>query len=194
MKNRLFDRVAKGDMKAFESIYKEYFSRLCVLSEKVVEDSAIAEDIVQNFFLKLWIERSKISDISNEAGYMSRSVYNLSLQHIRLNNIHAKHHGQIYDEKFASSDYYDKQVDMASEDRRITLLRRAVDSLPEQCKEIIQKSRYEGKKSAEIAQEMSLSIRTVENHIYNGIKKIKLYMEEYKTVSIISFIILSMLQ
>lgn len=171
-----FQNVIKGDISAFESIYKEYFSRLCVLSEKIVGDNTIAEDIVQNFFFKLWTERSKLSNVSNYVGYMTRSVHNLSLQHIRQNNIHTKHHGKIYDDKYASAEYFDKQEDMASDDNRIIILRRAIKSLPEQCRMIIVKSRYEGKKSAEIASEMGLSVRTVENQIYNGIKRIKSYI------------------
>lgn len=180
-----FDRIRRGDEKAFELIYKEYFSRLCQLSKKIVGDPVIAEDIVQQLFFTLWNNRSKITIETTGGGYLARSTYNLALQHIRKNSIHSKHHGQIYDDSHSTSNYYDLQVEYAGNEERIFRLRKALQQLPEQCRTIIMLSRYENKKSAEIAAEMNLSVRTVENQLYIGLKKLKEYMNKYNEVGII---------
>lgn len=179
--DNLLSRIKAGDEEAFEFTYTKYFNRLCVLSKKIVCDPAIAEDIVQNFFFRLWVERANIKDISNCGGYIARSIYNLSLQHIRRINTHSKHHSNIYDESFSSSEYYDQMMEIAADDRNIEMLHEAINSLPDQCQTIVKMSRYDNKRSAEIAEELNLSVRTVENHIYNGMKKIKLYLKDKLT-------------
>ncbi|MEG0500348.1 MAG: RNA polymerase sigma-70 factor [Rikenellaceae bacterium] len=187
-----FQRIKRGDEKAFELIYKEYFSRLCLLSKKIVGDPVIAEDIVQQLFFTLWNNRSKITIDTTGGGYLARSTYNLTLQYIRKNSIHSKHHALIYDDLHAGSGYYDQQMEYASDDEKIFKLRKALQLLPEQCRAIIIKSRYENKKSAEIASEMNLSVRTVENQLYIGLKKLKdhLSKESYFGIIIVTYILL----
>lgn len=180
-----FDRIKRGDQKAFELVYKEYFPRLCLLSEKMVGDSVVAEDIVQQLFFKLWNDRSKIVIETTGGGYLARSVYNLSLQHIRKNSLHSKHHGNIYDDLHSGSNYYDQQMEYAADDEIIFKLRKALNLLPEQCRNILILSRYENKKSSEIAQELNLSVRTVENQLYIGIKKLKEYLSKRSEIGII---------
>lgn len=185
-----FDRIKRGDEKAFELIYKEYFSRLCLLSKKIVGDTVIAEDLVQQLFFTLWNNRSKISIDTTGGGYLARSTYNLSLQHIRRNNIHSKHHANIYDDSLSSDSFYDQQIENASDDETISKLRKALQQLPEQCRNILMMSRYENKRNAEIAKEMNLSIRTVENQLYIGIKKLRDIMSNCGELGIIIVLII----
>lgn len=180
-----FDKLKKGDEKAFELIYKEYFSRLCLLSRKIVGDSVIAEDIVQQLFFTLWNNRAKIIIETTGGGYLARSVYNLSLQHIRQNTIRGRHHTIIYDNSYASDSYFDQQLDIASDDEKIERLRKAMQLLPEQCRTILTLSRFNNERSTEIAEELNLSVRTVENQLYIALKKLKEHFNDNKLFGII---------
>lgn len=166
-------QLKRGDERAFELIYKEYFSRMRLLSKKIVGDADIAEDIVQQTFFLLWEKRSSITIEKTIGGYLARSVYNLSLQHLRNNNIHGKHHGLIYDEMYSSTSYFEQQLEFASDDENLFKLKKGLEELPEQCRNILMMSRFDNKKSSDIASELGLSTRTVENQLYIGLKKLK---------------------
>lgn len=180
-----FDKLKNGDEKAFELIYKEYFSRLCLLSQRIVGDSVIAEDIVQQLFFTLWNNRSKIVIVTTGGGYLARSAYNLSLQYLRQNTIRSKHHGIIYEDSHAAQSYFDQQLEMAGDDEKIEKLRKALQLLPEQCRTILVLSRFNNKKSTEIAEELNLSVRTVENQLYIALKKLKEQLNNNKVFGII---------
>ena len=174
----VFIKFKKGDTQAFELIYKKYFSRMYSLSKKVVGDSYIAEDITQQIFLILWEKHDSIAIEGNLVGYLARSVYNLSLQHLRKNNIHTRHHGKIYDEFLSNSKgYFESQLMFIEDDENISLLRKSIQNLPSQCREILELSKFKEKDNKEIAQYLGISTRTVENQLYIGLKKLRQIMK-----------------
>lgn len=175
----MFDRFKKGDTLAYESIYKEYFYRMYLLSKKIVGNVSVAEDITQQVFLVLWEKRKNIVIEQNLGGYLARSIYNSSLQYIKKNNIHIKHHTQIYDEAYDSDEsYIEQQVKFAGDDERIIQLRKNINLLPDQCREILMMSKFKDKNKEEIAEYFNISARTVENQLYIGLKKLRELMKK----------------
>ena len=174
-----FIRFKKGDTEAFGLIYKKYFSRMYSLSKKVVGDSCVAEDITQQVFLILWEKHNIIIIEDNLVGYLARSIYNLSLQHIRKNNSVTKHHNKIYDEVSSSEDaYFEQQLKFIEDDEKIIELRKNIQNLPSQCREILELSKFKNKNNQEIADSLGISTRTVENQLYIGLKKLRQLMKK----------------
>lgn len=161
----------------FKKIYVQYFQRLKRFAVYYALDEADAENIVQDVFLKLWENRSSLEKENFVFSYLFVLVKNKCLDYLR--------HKQVTEEykNYAEREhYYEIQYKLNSltelhsvtdtEEHLYKKLQKALDALPPKCREIFIKSKLEGKKYREIAQEMNLSEKTVENQIGIAFKKI----------------------
>lgn len=165
--------IAKGDKKAFEQLFRDWYVRLCVYAESIVRDRDLAEDLVQGIFCMLWEKRDKVDVRESVKSYLYRSVYNSALNTIKHEKVKIAFLEFI--RKHENEDVNDTERFFDSEDQSIVLkeLNRAIETLPDQCREIFLLSRFAGKKSAEIASELDLSIRTVEAQLYRAMKRLR---------------------
>lgn len=165
--------IAKGDKKAFEQLFRDWYVRLCVYAESIVRDRDLAEDLVQGIFCMLWEKRDRVDVRESVKSYLYRSVYNSALNTIKHEKV------KIAFLEFIRKHEKDEDNDIErffdSEDQNIVLkeLNRAIETLPDQCREIFLLSRFAGKKSAEIASELDLSVRTVEAQLYRAMKRLR---------------------
>lgn len=178
----LFNRVKQGDEKAFESLFKFYYQRLCNYAYSMVVDTAEAEEVVQQVFINIWDKRENIFIDTSFQSYVYRAVNNTCLNKIKQRKVYSLHHENIKQE-------LPKSIDSTSEnilsDELRGAINDAVDMLPEQCRLVFQMSRFEGKKHQEIADELELSIKTVENQIGKALKHMREHLREYLTFAII---------
>lgn len=165
--------IAKGDKKAFEQLFRDWYVRLCVYAESIVRDRDLAEDLVQGIFCTLWEKRDRVDVRESVKSYLYRSVYNSALNTIKHEKVKIAFLEFI--RKHEKEEDNDIERFFDSEDRNIVLkeLNRAIETLPDQCREIFLLSRFAGKKSAEIASELDLSIRTVEAQLYRAMKRLR---------------------
>jgi len=173
----LFEKIKKGDEKAFESLFHQYYAYLCLYATKILQDDVSAEEIVQNFFVKLWEKREELFIETSIKSYLFRSVKNLCLNSIEHNKIKQKHARITIAEGKATENLDDNyfEVDLA---RKIG---ESIDSLPEKRKEIFRLSREEGLKYREIAQKLNISIKTVETQMGLAIKTLREKLKDYNT-------------
>ncbi len=152
--------------KAFGLIYDHYYDDLCRVSYKILLDKDGAEDVVQEVLMEFWNKREQIDINSTLFGYLRRSVYNRSLNHIKnrskfsddetaLSNHESNHHS--IEEEIIRDEVHDKLV-------------KVIESLPEKCRYAFSLSRFEEKTYAEIAEVMEISVKTVENQISKALK------------------------
>lgn len=150
-------------MKGFEFTFKLYYRPLCLYALHYVHDIDNAEDIVQDCFVAM-IERGGGDDISNVRSYLYMAVRNRCLNHLRdaHEELSAKDvEGDISDEEAAEASLHEAQ------------LWTAIDSLPEKCREVFLMSKQRGLKYREIAQELGISEKTVENQISKALKVLR---------------------
>ena len=167
----LIEQIRGKNEKAFESVFKQYFSVLTVYAKKYVLDMDIAKDITQDTFMKLYEKREELTIHTSLKSFLYAAVRNKCLDYIKVNKIRDQHKDQIkYQSSISSEDEDDEKV-------RITELQQKIHSilktLPTQNQKIFMMSRIEGKSNQEIADELGLSKRTVETHISNALKRIK---------------------
>lgn len=165
---KLFDRIRQGDVKAFETLFRAYYSILCHYATRYLKDTTEAEEIVQRLFVRLWENRKNLKIDSSVRNYLFRAVKNQCLNHLR--------HLQIKDEylKAATSENdtdIDEQVEEQAE--MLRLVEKAIASMPEKRQEIFRLSRQEGLKYKEIAQCLSISVKTVETQISLALKTLR---------------------
>jgi RNA polymerase sigma-70 factor (family 1) len=164
-------RVAEGDVKAFSEIFYHYQHRLYPFLLKRTKDPEIATEILQNIFLKLWVNRERLAKMENPEGYIYKMAANQIFDYFRelateqrLKNLHAI--GKNSDRST------EEAVDLRETQRIIS---EAVELLPAQRK-LIYKLRQEGLRYDEISAELGLSVNTIKNQLILAAKFVRSYL------------------
>lgn len=168
---KLIAAIRKGDYASYNKLFVRYYSRLCYYVYRLLTDQEDAEDVVQDLFLTLWNNRSKIEIEENVSAYLYKMAKNLALNHIRTK---ANYRSLLENQQDTLSYYEENQLE--TEEFRI-ILYDCIDRLPERCKEVLLLHRVKGLKQKEIADQLSISVKTIKNQIWSSLQKIKKCME-----------------
>ncbi|MEI7595325.1 MAG: RNA polymerase sigma-70 factor [Bacteroidota bacterium] len=180
--NILVEKLIKGDKTAFEALFKMYYSFLCAYANKIINDVDDSEEIVQETFFQIWQKRDNIDIQTSFKSYLFRSVHNSCLNFIKHKNIKQKHIDySLYEQANSSLDFSDA-LD-ASELQ--TQIRIAIDKLPTERKKIFLLIRFDSLKYAEVAEKLSISIKTVENQMGSALKFLRNELKDYLPTIII---------
>lgn len=174
----LFTIISEGQIPTFTQFYTQFFQKLILTSEKYVKDAFIAEEIVQNVFLKIWENAESLEDIKSIKSYLYKSVINASINHINRQKSIEQHHQKIAAD--LSEEYL---IDLDEENELIVLLRQEIEKLAPQCRKIFKLNRFEHLKYKEIAELLNLSEKTVENHIAHALKVLREAMLNKKSIN-----------
>lgn len=139
----------------FERLYLKLYMPLCMYALRITEDVAMANDTVQNSFMKVWDMIREEYELIAPEKYMFRTVRNAALQQLRCEGRYI----QISDEEM---DVPEDDIDTAERDARLW---KAIDAMPPRRREIFLMSRRDGMSYAAIAEELGLSVKTVENQL-----------------------------
>ena len=172
----LIERLRNGDSTAFELLFRHYYPGLVVYASKFLQDRTEAEEIVQDFFCRLWEKRRNIKMSSSLKSYFFQSVKNRSLNLLRNIKISQPVISELI-QKANKELIFDSDLYIASELQSV--IEQAVNKLPDKCREVFLMSRFKNMKNDEIAIEMNISKRTVETHISNAIKVLKVELKEF---------------
>lgn len=160
--------LGKGDTEAFTNFYTHFFKKLLIESEKYVKDIHVAEEIVQDVFLKIWEKSEDLIHIKSIKSYLYKAVINSSINFINRQRNLEQHHQKIVNE------FTEEQAEELDEENElIALLFDEIEKLPPKCKEIFKLNRFGRLKYREIALKLDISERTVENHIANALKLLR---------------------
>lgn len=171
----------------FEDIYQAYYPKLVRFSREYVGSTVDAENVVQDVFIVLWEHRDGLDELRNVNAYLFRLVKNKCIDFLR-------HKIRVSDKHCSIQDVEEKEVqlklysmerfdeNLLSDEVIEELIKKAIDSLPEKCREIFMLSRIEGMKYQEIADQLNLSTNTVSNQISIALKKLKVELKDYLPV------------
>lgn len=157
--------------KNFEVVYNDYFDIVCHFLNYYTHDYQAIEEVVQEIFVKLW-EEYQGKEIEHIKTYLYNSARNKMLNYLRDNQNRI-----ILLEKWAEQELEKKGTsDCVDREHFYHLLRAAVDSLPEKCREIYILSKEEKLSYKEIAAIKNISIKTVESQMGIALKRIREYL------------------
>lgn len=168
----------------FEDIYLSYFSKMKYFAKEYVVLDEDAENIVQDVFVELWENREMLNMHINLIAYLFTTIKNKCLNHLRHKIVVQETASKIQEEYLISLrmnlDSLEAFDDHLFSDQDIEkIISRALDTLSEKCRTIFIMSKLEGKKQKEIAQELNISINTVETQMGIAYKKLRAELKDY---------------
>ena len=169
------------DKKSFKKIFNDYYQPLCHLGLYYLEDKEAAKDVVEDAFTKLWEVRSALTPDSNLQNFLFTLVKNNSLNILKIRQIRLGHHHQI---KEAELRYQYESLcrisyDYLELDELTAKINATIKKLPEHCRIVFEKSRFEEKKNREIAEELGISVKTVEARMTQSLKILREELKNY---------------
>jgi RNA polymerase sigma-70 factor (ECF subfamily) len=173
--NNIIARLKKDDLKTLRYLFDQYYKDLVRLSMKFVMNKVIAEEIVQDVFIRIWNNRNNIIIGKSFEAYLFTSVKNGSINYVRSK--YARIRFTTLDDSAWLPVYETAEDDIITGELKKTI-RRAIHSLPQKCKIIFNLSRNAGLSDREIAEQLNISVKTVQTQIGIAIRKIKKHLED----------------
>ena len=165
----LLEELAQGNQEAFQKIFERYYAKILCFISGIIKFDDEAEDLCQEVFVKIWINRANFVDVRNLGVYL----YVLS-RNLTYNYLESKLTSQIRMEEqpFNEEDSHSPLDDLVAKDMQL-LIDMVVESMPSQRKIIYKLSREEGLSNAEIAGKLQISKKTVENHLTLALRELR---------------------
>ncbi len=174
--------IREGNERIFEEIFRKYYQSLCNYANSILKEMDEAEEVVQNLFLSIWEKRSDLEISISLKSYLYRAVHNHCLN--RIKHLKVREEYQQYAVNFYDASYESVSQTVMKNELE-TKIEEAIKKLPEQCRLIFQMSRFEELKYHEIAEQLELSPKTVENQIGKALKILRVELAEYLPLIII---------
>ena len=180
MKNKdqkLLSCLKESDKDSFRELFSKYHQSLFNFVLYRVKDEVIADDIVQDTFLRVWKHRNSIKPNQSFFSYIAKISNNLCMDYFRHENVKLRHQEHIPQLTQSGADnpaiQYESKI---LEDKIHNIVN---NSLPEKCREIFILSRVNGLPNQDIAELLEVSRRTVENQLYRALKVLRSKLKDY---------------
>jgi RNA polymerase sigma-70 factor, ECF subfamily len=165
--SQIIDKIRKGDLKAFEKVFRDNYEQLCDYAFRFTKDEDLAEELVQDIFYRIWKKHEQLMITSTLEGYLFQSVKNHCLQYFKHKAVELKYAEKVKMEtQTLAYEPFEELENKELNDKIESTLR----SLPDKCREIFMMSRFDGLKYQEIADKMAISVKTVEANMGKALK------------------------
>ncbi|MDE6562463.1 MAG: RNA polymerase sigma-70 factor [Muribaculaceae bacterium] len=154
--------IERMNVREFERYYKKLYMPLCMYALRLVEESTVSEDVVQDAFIKAWRYSEEGGVISSFPSFMYRTVRNECLLFLRGKKTMV---GEEYIPEVSETD-----IDTSERDAKIW---RAIGMLPEKCKKVFLMSKQKGMSNEQIAEEMGIAVKTVKNQMTKALSRLR---------------------
>lgn len=187
----IIEQLKQGNEKSYKYIYEHHYVALCQIANGYVKDHFTAETIVGDTIFHVWEIRETLNISISIRAYLARAVRNRCINY--LNTQYEKNEvplsglvsEKMPEERYLLSDSYplgnllERELEAAIND--------SIDRLPDECRAVFKKSRFEEKKYEEIARELDISINTVKYHIKRALATLQTDLSKYLVVFLLLF-------
>lgn len=163
-------------------LFRTYYQPLCNYAYTFLQDREDAEEVVQSTFLLVWEKKDALAIRTSVRPYLYAMVRNACLNVIKHEKIKQRHAGEELALADRSHDSVSHTVASNELEYRI---KEAMEALPEQCRMVFKLSRFEELKYSEIAEQLSISVKTVENHMGKALKIMREQLKDYLPLIIV---------
>ena len=187
----IVEQLKTGNEDAYQYIYDRHYALLCHVANGYVKDQVLAETIVGDTIFHLWEIRETLEIFVSIRSYLLRAVRNRCINY--LNSEWEKR--EIAFSSLMPDEITDDKMTISDSHPLGTLLEReleeeiykAIDKLPNECRRVFDKSRFEGKSYEEISQELGISVNTVKYHIKNALASLQTNLSKYLITLLLFF-------
>jgi len=180
----LVHNLSKGNILAFNSLYKEYSGRLYRFAYGYLKSDTEAEELVQEVFTTIWEKRGDLKEELSFKSFLFTIAFNLIRKHFRTRAYLAEY--------FRTEGGDDSDINTSQEVTYESLyhyVNELVNKLPERRREIFIKSRFEGLSIKEISETLKISHKTVENQLTDALKYLRTNLDK-ESIPVILFFML----
>lgn len=169
-----FELLTRNEEQAFEWLFRTYFKDLCFVVYRVLPDQHVAQDLTQDVFFDLWRKRGQLQITASLGAYLRRAAINRTLNYIRDNRL-APSEEPAADLELNVSDVTQELAGIDLQEQ----IDRAIDQLPEKCRMVFVLSRYDELSYKEIADQLGIAEKTVENQVVKALKRLRIALKDY---------------
>ncbi|HEX8023941.1 RNA polymerase sigma-70 factor [Mucilaginibacter sp.] len=165
---QLIGRLKADDEAALTMIYRRYWQSLFKAAYNILKDRQACEDIIQELFIKLWDCRAEVEISISLKAYLYASVRYGVYRQIRTGAVKS----EIFDDLIER--LHTPATHNSIEHKELLLqISQVIDTLPEKCREVYKLSREECLSHKEIALQLNISTKTVENHLTKALRELR---------------------
>jgi RNA polymerase sigma-70 factor (ECF subfamily) len=173
---QVISRIRNGDEQAFEWLFRQYYEKLCQWAYHYLHDLDSSEEIVQDLYYNLWRNRTTLEFHVSVKSYLYKAVSNNCKMLIRKTGRRSAIEADLAERHPGSSTEPGELLEV-KEIREV--VHKTLEELPEKPAQIFRMSRYEGMKYREIAEKLSISIKTVEANMGKALRIFRKNLQEY---------------
>ncbi|NBB27782.1 RNA polymerase sigma factor [Cellulophaga sp. BC115SP] len=178
----LIEAWQAGDSDAFEVLYQKYWRKLYVFARRTTPNTEDAQDLIQDVFAQLWMQKEQIDAAVFSESYLFAIVRNKLLDKIRKQYVREDYVQKIL-QSSTESDFSTQQTILTNDLNNH--IHQAVDVLPEKCREVFQLSRFEQLSVDQIAQKLQISPQTVKNQLSKALQVVRFRLREFATLGLL---------
>ena len=164
----ILSKIAANDETAFKQVFEYYYPKVKTFLEQFISDADEAMDLAQNIFIKIWLQRSNLTEICSFGAFLYTMTRNAAIDYGRTHKIKIPLTEVDFNRKGgyeSESEFYAKEIEAQAADM--------IKMMPSKRRKVFILSRLEGKSYAEIAELLGISRKTVENHINLALKELR---------------------
>lgn len=170
--SKLWDEVCSGNQKAYATLHRQLYPALFSYVRGIVRDEDLANDLLQDMFVKLWMKKTFIGPIGNVKSYFFTTIRSLALNHIRQSKLQNK---KLENLAFADIQFSAEELNFEREEglERTRTISLALEKLPERQREILYLRFYEGMDYDQIVTVTGIKYQSVLNHIHRAVQRLR---------------------
>lgn len=176
--SRLWDEVCTGNQRAYSLLHQHLYSKLFIYVKRITKDEELADDVIQETFIRLWLKKEIIGKIDNVNGYFFAAIRSMCCNYLRnIKNLETKKEALVF------LDIQDSIEDIITKKEVILKQRQVIEAalskLPARQREIMRLRFFESLNCSEIGKVTGIKYQSVANHMYRAVQTLReLYTSE----------------
>ena len=171
--------LLRDDEKAFEGLYNHLWERLYKVALNYLRDQASAQEIVQEVFVALWVKRRRLQTVDDIGAFSMRAIQNRIYDHFDKKAVQERYALRVSRSPVRHLNTTQHQIEY---EETFKLIDTEINKLPDTTQEIFRLSRFDKYTNEEIASRLHLSVKSVEYHVTQALKKLRLRLKYTGTI------------
>ncbi|MFO7846837.1 MAG: RNA polymerase sigma-70 factor [Balneolaceae bacterium] len=177
-------KIRAGNQKAFRELYDRYHLQMYYIAKKYVKSRDLAEDAIQDIFVKFWEKRHELNHVNSIKNYLFTMVRNHVLNMLRDRKNELISISAVKKEKLPAQNMTEEELQYSEYE---TILRKGVSELSGRKREVFELRTIKGLTNSEVAELLQIHVRTVKTHYYNSSKFIRTYLKDHAGILLFLF-------